>query len=134
MRSDGVDSESAHEATSTATGVVAWACSAPDNYCGEDGREKNCTFSIWINATLRYMYALLLQISDSEKNSPIGMIARRYIRPVILTRCRPSSRSVVRASSCVAAVAKTRCHVVRNIAASRQRRRWENREGLLTEC
>ena len=60
---------------------------------------------------------MLPQIKDRLKNAPIGTIARRYIRPVILTVFRPSRSFVVRASNWVIRVAKNRCHVVRITAA-----------------
>ena len=65
-----------------------------------------------MNATERYKYALLPQIKLKLKKKPIGRMARRYMRPVILTVFRPSSRVVVRASSWVMKVANIMCHAV----------------------
>jgi len=84
---------SAQEARRTATGVVA--------------------LIIWMNETLRYRYVKFPQIKLKLKNNPIGTIALRYTFTVIATFFRPSSRVVVRASSCVMMVAKVRCHAVR---------------------
>lgn len=55
------------------------------------------------------------QIKLKLKKIPIGTIARRYTRPVILTVFRPSRRVVVRARTWVMKVAKAKCHVVRMI-------------------
>jgi hypothetical protein len=66
-----------------------------------------------MKATLRYKYVKLPQIRLKLKNSPIGRMALRYIRPVILTVFRASRRVVVRARIWVMNVAKMRCHVVR---------------------
>lgn len=58
----------------------------------------------------------LPQIKLKLKKTPIGTMARRYRRPVILTLRRPSRRPVKRAKIWVMMVAKVRCHVVRKIA------------------
>ena len=60
---------------------------------------------------------MLPQIKDRLNNAPIGTIARRYIRPVILTVFLPSRSFVVRASTWVMRVANSRCHVVSTTAA-----------------
>lgn len=69
-----------------------------------------------MKATLRYKYVRFPQIRLKLKKAPIGTIARRYTRPVILTVFRPSRRVVVRASIWVMSVAKARCHVVSMMA------------------
>jgi hypothetical protein len=79
------------------------------------------TLSIWMNATLRYMYAWFPHIKLRLKKNPIGTIARTYTLPVILTVFRASSSVVVRARTWVAMVAKTKCHVVRKIGNAVQR-------------
>src|ERR1700744_4258326 len=61
---------------------------------------------------------MLLNIRLRLKKTPMGTMARRYTRPVIGTFFRESSIVVKRASSWVMTVAKTRCHVVREMAAS----------------
>ena len=50
--------------------------------------------------------------------APIGTMARRYTRPVILTFFRSSKIVVKRAISWVITVAKTRCHDVRMMGYS----------------
>lgn len=75
-----------------------------------------------MKATLRYRYALFPQIKLRLKKTPIGTMARRYTRPVMGTFFRESSMEVKRARSCVMMVAKTRCHVVRKIAATVSRK------------
>jgi hypothetical protein len=72
-----------------------------------------------MNDTLKYKYVKFPQIRLKLKNTPIGTMARRYTRPVILTVLRPSRRVVVRAITCVMTVAKTRCHAVRRIGYSK---------------
>lgn len=71
-----------------------------------------------MNDTLKYKYVKLPQIKLKLKNTPIGTIALKYTRPVILTDFRPSRSLVVRAMICVMMVAKTRCHEVRRIGYS----------------
>lgn len=66
--------------------------------------------------TLRYKYVTFPQIKLKLKNTPIGTIARRYIRPVIGTFLLESRVWVKRAMIWVMRVAKARCHVVRTIA------------------
>lgn len=66
-----------------------------------------------MKATLRYRYVKFPQISDKLKNTPMGRMARRYTRPVILTVFRPSRRDVYLARSCVMTVANDRWYVVR---------------------
>jgi hypothetical protein len=61
---------------------------------------------------------MLLNIRLRLKKTPMGTMARRYTRPVIGTFFRESSIVVKRASSWVMMVAKTRCHVVRVMAAT----------------
>jgi hypothetical protein len=53
---------------------------------------------------------------DRLNNKPIGIIARRYKRPVIGILL-GSTKDVNRAKSWVMMVEKMRCHVVRKIAA-----------------
>jgi hypothetical protein len=47
--------------------------------------------------------------------TPMGTMALRYTRPVILTFLRPSRRVVVRAKIWVMIVEKVRCHAVRRM-------------------
>jgi len=68
-----------------------------------------------MNETLKYRYVKFPQIKLRLKNTPMGTIARRYTRPVILTVFLPSKRVVVRAMIWVMMVAKIRCHDVRRI-------------------
>ena len=68
-----------------------------------------------MKATLRYRYVRLPHINDPLNAAPMGTIARRYRRPVILMFLRPSSIVVVRAMIWVMIVAKSKCHVVRMI-------------------
>lgn len=66
---------------------------------------------------------MLPQIKLKLKKSPMGTIARRYTRPVILTVFRPSSKVVVRARIWVIRVANTKCHVVKVMAVIQLDRR-----------
>jgi len=66
-----------------------------------------------MNETLRYKYVKFPQIKLKLNAAPIGTIARRYTRPVILTFFRSSKIVVKRAIIWVIIVANTRCHDVR---------------------
>ncbi len=52
--------------------------------------------SIWMYATLRYRYAVLLRIRDALNRRPIGRIDRRNMSLVTWTSFAPSTRWVVR--------------------------------------
>ena len=71
-----------------------------------------------MKATLRCRYAWFPQIKLKLKNMPIGTMARRYTRPVMGTFFLESRMVVDRARNWVIMVAKTKCHVVRNMAGS----------------
>lgn len=70
-----------------------------------------------MNATLNVIYGRLLQMRLPLYMIPMGVIARRYILPVIFTSFLPSISVVVRASAWVMHAAKMRCQHVRVIAA-----------------
>jgi hypothetical protein len=78
----------------------------------------NSTFNIWMNATLRYRYAVFPNIKLKLKKKPMGRMARMYVSVVMFIFFRPSRRVVVRDRSWVMHVAKNMCHVVSTIAAS----------------
>jgi hypothetical protein len=68
--------------------------------------------------TLRYRYVKFPQIKLKLKKNPIGTIALRYTRPVILTVFRPSRRFVVRAKIWVIKLANAKCHAVKKTGKS----------------
>ena len=94
------------------------------------------TFSIWMNETLRYMYATLPNIKLKLNIAPIGTIARlynpsqlersissrdctgthMYFSGVIGTLCLESKWLVVRARTWVMKAANSMCHVVKKRA------------------
>ena len=84
------------------------------------GLRMGPTLSIWMNATLSVMYGKLLQMRLPLYITPIGTIARRYVRPVIFTFFLPSTNLVVRASICVMNAANPRCQQVSVIATVNQ--------------
>ena len=88
----GLETPKNHPVMRTATGVVA--------------------FNICINATLRYKYVRLPQMSDKLKKIPIGKIALVYNLVFMRTTWRESRTVVKRARSWVAMVENRRCHVV----------------------
>lgn len=53
------------------------------------------TLSIWIYATDRYRYAVLLRMSDPLKSRPMGRILRRNMSLLMFTSFAPSTRCVV---------------------------------------
>lgn len=81
----------------------------------EKERERD-TFNICENGTLRYRYTILLQIKLPLFSTAMGPNVRKSNPGVNLRFFRPSSRVVVRARTCVASVAKMRCHVGRMTA------------------
>lgn len=74
------------------------------------------TFNICAKGTLRYRYTILLQIKLPLFSTAIGPSLRQRNPGVNVRFFRPSSRVVVRARTCVASVAKMRCHVGRMTA------------------
>ena len=61
----------------------------------ERSKDVDRTLSIWMYATDRYRYAVLLRMRDALKRRPIGRMLRRNTSFDMLTSFTPSRRCVV---------------------------------------